>query len=551
MLKKVKENLLNNYLLLITVVFLFPGIAIYLLNIILKLGCYIGYWIYQYVDLSLVIIDTSTSIKTGDYIYYYFTIMAIEVTAILSWALLQTSKESNNLSKAIKAKEDNRDNEKVKESAMIIYYDLLSKIGVFKNLYVTLILSKETKKVNTIEINNDWIKNLSELRNVLSKREIDILFELYENFALLQKAQVCSDSEAVKDITKSISGKLFIDVLLKYMWMDFEGKIESLLHNKYYIIFRKIEGKINEEKDYYLYELNQLQMKQVNGKDKIHGEYINGVLKNGTDTYYDENGNQIYSLTYKDYKVIKGNYSNYINDRFENIFDIEFDENGIEDTGHIIIFYDSNMIKYNGNIKVKKYEGYGILYQDNEYLSVVFDGIWEQGKKKEGVFRDNSKNASIEYFNGTYYNDKPYTGEIKLGNLKSFNDAYEYKGTIKEGKMENGFGYTKNASLIDWGYIESHNDNIQCQRYLMSIEENECAYEYEQDDIPDEVKQELAEESERYEVQRTKEYLQDECLEVVELIGTKWTSGKPKKLEDDDLNKKYFGYGTKEKEVSK
>ncbi|NRX48195.1 hypothetical protein [Clostridium beijerinckii] len=279
MIKKIKENLENNYLLLITIVFLVPGIAIYLLNLLLKLGCNIGSWIYQYVDLSLVIIDTTASIKAGDYISYYFTIMAIEVTAILSWALLQASKESNRLSEAIKAKEDNRDNEKVKESAMIIYYDLLSKIGILRNLYVTLILSKEIKKINTIEINNDWIKNLSELRNVLSKREIDVLFELYGNFALLQKAQVCSDVETVKDITKSISGKLFIDVLLKYMWMDFEGKIESLLHNKYYIIFRKIEGKINEEEKYYSDELNQLKMKQVNGKYKIHGEYINGVLK--------------------------------------------------------------------------------------------------------------------------------------------------------------------------------------------------------------------------------------------------------------------------------
>ncbi|NRW93126.1 hypothetical protein DFH79_001379 [Clostridium beijerinckii] len=547
MIKKIKENLENNYLLLITIVFLVPGIAIYLLNLLLKLGCNIGSWIYQYVDLSLVIIDTTASIKAGDYISYYFTIMAIEVTAILSWALLQASKESNRLSEAIKAKEDNRDNEKVKESAMIIYYDLLSKIGILRNLYVTLILSKEIKKINTIEINNDWIKNLSELRNVLSKREIDVLFELYGNFALLQKAQVCSDVETVKDITKSISGKLFIDVLLKYMWMDFEGKIESLLHNKYYIIFRKIEGKINEEEKYYSDELNQLKMKQVNGKYKIHGEYINGVLKNGKDTYYDENGNLIYSLIYKDYKVIKGNYSNYIDDRFENIFDIEFDENGMEDTGRIIIFYDSNMVKYDGNIKVRKYEGYGILYQDNEYLSVIFDGIWEQGKKKEGVFRDNSKNASIEYFNGTYYNDKPYTGEIKLGNLKSFNDVYEYKGTVKEGKMENGIGYTKNVSLIDWSYIERHNDNIQCQRYLMSREENECAYEYEQDDIPDEVKQEMAEESERYEVQRTKENLQDEYLEVVELIETKWTRGNPERFEDDDLNKKYLGMELKKK----
>ncbi|MDU1443137.1 MAG: hypothetical protein E6916_06435 [Clostridium cochlearium] len=59
--------------------------------------------------------------------------MTLEVTGILSWALLKTSKKSNELSEAIKAKEDNRDNEKVKKSAMIIYYDLLSNVRILKN----------------------------------------------------------------------------------------------------------------------------------------------------------------------------------------------------------------------------------------------------------------------------------------------------------------------------------------------------------------------------------------------------------------------------------
>ncbi|MHB9940523.1 hypothetical protein CF065_02535 [Clostridium sporogenes] len=555
MVKKIKKKLKNNYLLWGIIVLIVPGIAIYLLNLLLKIGCYMGDWLSQYMDLSFIIIDTNSSISIGDYISYYFTIMALEVTGILSWALLKTSRKSNELSEAIKAKEDNRDNEKVKESAMIIYYDLLSNVRILKNLYVTLILNKETKSVEVIDINKDWIKNLSELRILLSKREIDVLFELYENFSSLSKAQVCSDAEAIKCITKGTANKLFINVLLKYLWMDFGGKFDSILHNKYYIIFRKIEVKINEEKECYSIQSNCLQMKQANGNEKIYGEYINGVLKNGTDSYYDENGHLIYSLTYKNYKVVKGKYFNYINDVFEKIFDVKFDENGIEDTGYIIIFYDSYKIKYKGGIKGEKYEGTGILYQDSEYVSVIFDGSWEQGKKKEGTFKDNRKNSSIVYFEGSFNNDKPYTGEIKLGNLKTFKDVYEYRGTIKVGKMENGFGYVKNTSFIDWDYIKKHSNDPSCQGYLMAKEEEEwnyrCGYEYEQEDIPDDVRQEMAEESARFEIQRSREDLQDTCLEVVELIGTRWTDGNPEKLEDDDLNKKYFGHGAKQKETSK
>lgn len=549
MIKKIKEKLINNYLLWGISIFIIPGIAIYLLNLLLKLGCCMGDWLSQYIDLSFIIIDTTASITIGDYIYYYFTIMAIEVTAILSWALLQTSRKSNELSEAIKAKEDNRDNEKVKESAMIIYYDLLSKVSILKNLYVTLILNKETKSVNVIDINKDWLKNLSELRALLSKREIDVLFELYENFTSLQKAQVCLDAEATKGITKGIADKLFINVLLKYLWMDFEGKVDSILYNKYYIIFRKIEAKINDEKDHYSIESNWLRMKQANGKEKIYGEYINGVLKNGTDTYYDENGHQIYSLTYKEYKVVMGNYFNYINYTFEKIFDVRFDENGAEDTGYIIIFYDSFRVKYKGGIKGKKYEGDGVLYKDSKHVSAIFDGTWEQDKKNEGTFKDNSGNSSIVYFKGIFKNDRPYTGEIKVDNLRTFKDIYEYRGTIKVGKIENGFGYVKKGSFIDWNYIEKHSDERLCQEYLIAKEEEkwdyQCDYECEQEDIPDDVKQEMAKDSERSEIQRSREDLQDRCLEVVELIGTRWIDGKSEELEDDDLNKKYFGCGVK------
>jgi hypothetical protein len=43
--------------------------------------------------------------------------------------------------------------------------------------------------------------------------------------------------------------------------------------------------------------------------------------------------------------------------------------------------------------------------------------------------------------------------------------------------------------------------------------------------------------------------VKDECLEVVELIETKWTNGKSKKLEDDDLNKEYLGMELKKKSI--
>jgi len=69
MIKKIKKFLRNNYLLLVIIILIVPAIAIYLLNWLLKIGCYMGYWISQYIDLSLVIIDTTASIKTGDYIY--------------------------------------------------------------------------------------------------------------------------------------------------------------------------------------------------------------------------------------------------------------------------------------------------------------------------------------------------------------------------------------------------------------------------------------------------------------------------------------------------
>ncbi|MDU1443136.1 MAG: hypothetical protein E6916_06430 [Clostridium cochlearium] len=68
MVKKIKKELKNNHLLWGIIVLIVPGIAIYLLNLLLNLGCYMGDWLSQYVDLSFIIIDTNSSISIGDYI---------------------------------------------------------------------------------------------------------------------------------------------------------------------------------------------------------------------------------------------------------------------------------------------------------------------------------------------------------------------------------------------------------------------------------------------------------------------------------------------------
>jgi len=221
------------WILISPILLISPIILITLLSLIAKWGSIL-------INSNGLNIDTSTPISLGEYLYYYIAAVGIEVTGLLSYAIWRTSKESNKLWEDISTKEENKDKEIVRESALIVYYDLLSNISILKMLYSTQILEIKPVETNRLNIQSGWVKNIANLRDILSETELEMIFNLYNSFLLLSELESSSnlndESNDLKILVDKLANNIFTSVLLDDLWMNFNGITESILNNKYYPI---------------------------------------------------------------------------------------------------------------------------------------------------------------------------------------------------------------------------------------------------------------------------------------------------------------------------
>ncbi|HHD2752388.1 TPA: hypothetical protein ACOTG0_001166 [Clostridium perfringens] len=509
----IKFKFRKKYLLYCLGILFLPIIFISLLSIFIKLGT-------TYINTNEIIIDLNKAVDIGDYLTCYVAILGIEVTAVFSYMLFKTSLKSNELAKAINDKEENRDKEIIKESAMIIYYDLRVKLDIIKNLYTKYFLHEDIEINREIVMIDHWLKNLANLRSFLDKREMDIIFELYNRIELISRIQN-SDEKQLKKLIKGLSKEIFINKLLDYLWMDYHGENECLLKIKYYTIFYKIEEKISSN--------------LVKQKEYV-GELNNLSIINGKESWKDKNGNLIYEFNYVDGIVTEGKFLNYVNNKYRVVFDGILED---EFTGLITEFYKSKKVKYRGYMKSGKYEGKGIEFINDEENKPFFKGYWKNGIRDKGEYK-RLKDKYIIYFNGTYKNNIPYSGKIESTinyNLNGTN-IYGFNGIIENGKAIKGFGYKESNRIIDWDYINKHPE----YDYYNYEEYDEKEFS---EDIPEEIIQEIHEESERDSKLYKLSELQMVNVEVLELLGGIWEDGSYKAKEDDLLNKEFIGLNPK------
>lgn len=531
------KNLLTNKFFKIGTIIILILLALTLPIILMSILSIVVKWGTIKINSLEIIIDFSKSIDIGDYLNYYFVIVGIEITAYLSYWLLQTSKQSNRLAKEINDKEKNRDNEKIRESALIIYYDIISKIRTLITLYNHKSFNVSSEIENKINNNSDWIKNIANLRDILTEYELETIFNLYNNFLLLSELQhnQIDKSNEIDNIVNILVNKLFIHPLVDYLWMDFDEIIESLLNSEYYIIFRKIFLTIEKKK----IEINELKL-QKNGKTKYvnckfdeHGNIINGI-----DEWYIDENNLLYKFEYKNRKIVNGLFNN---KRKELIFNCIFnDDNSCKD-GYITYFYEPNKLKYKGNIKNGKYEGEGNSYFKSNSNKIEFSGIWEKGKKKYGEYKNSYQNALIKFFSGEYKNGRPYSGRIKCNySYKISSDAYGFEGTIFKGKPINGTGYIVSNNYFSEEFILNNPEYDTSLSDEYDDDDREAYQEY-LNSIPQEEIQEMAESNERNKKEIELEDLKEECGQVIELLSANWNDGVCKKETDDILNKEFIG----------
>lgn len=520
-----------------------PILVISFLSFIVK-------WETVHINTGGLIIDISTSIRLGDYVYYYISVVGIEVTGLLSYAIWRASMESNKLWQDISNKEENKDKEIVRESALIVYYDLVSNISILKMLYSTQMLKTKAVETNRLSIISDWVKNIGNLRDILSGKEIEMLFNLYNSFSLVSELERTpnpdNESNELKNLVKQLSKKIFISVLLDHLWMDFDGVTESILNNKYYPILRKIQMAskvdIGDNKYGYIDEDGDNCVNQNNESVKYKGEFINGIIQNGIDQWHLDDGTILYSLKCKNGKIVSGKYNNKFREETELIFDCKFNADGKQTNGYTTTFYSPNIMKYQGLILDGKYSGQGKYYANKNSIKLMFSGTFEKGKMLKGKYL-NKSSKKIVYFNGEYRNKIPYSGNIECSEFFELDGTYGFKGIIKEGKPIDGSGYKFAQEIIDNEYMnEEYTGDVQA--------DGSDDYNDQYENIPEEMQQELNENYEREKKQNNFDDLKQNYGHVVELIKADWSNGDCTVYNDDIINKKHFAYSNwKKKEV--
>lgn len=490
-------------------ILIIPFIIISLLSMIVKVGT-------LHINTKEIIIDLNSPIKIGDYLTYYISILGIEVTSVLSYMLYKTSVKSNELAEIINSKEDKRNDEKIRESALIIYYDFISKISIIKELYTKYVLEKDIDINKNIIMKDDWIKTLTNLRSVLSRKELNKLFQLYNRFELIARFQKEDDDKRLEKAVENISVDIFLNILRNYLWMDYHVENECLLNYDYYKIFMKIEEKIDDKKvDQRIYL----------------GDTTDFTLFNGKETYTDKNGQLVYEFNYVEGKIVNGRYYNYVNNIYEKIFEGELDNKFNIINGYTVKFDKNMRIEYKGEIKNNKYDGNGILYSRGNRVSGKFEGIFKDGKKHKGLWTSNDE---IINFDGEYKNGIPYTGMIECSKTKCIGDAYSFKGEIEKGKPINGHGYIENRRTFDEEFLAMHPHYAN--------EDNYDEQEYYHEEIPYEIEQEMIEDNIRCEKENYRTFLSENCEQIVELLESNWNDGVCKSYPDDMLYKDFFGY---------
>ncbi|MFL0194418.1 hypothetical protein ACJDU8_02355 [Clostridium sp. WILCCON 0269] len=499
-----------------------------------------------------LILDQNDFPKLSETIYYLICTYTLIVTAIFSWAILQSSIESNKLAKEIKNKEDNKENEVIRENALIVYYDLILGIKDLRKLYVSRIINQKSAVPKKLFFSNEWIKNVAVLKNHLSSDEMSCIYNLYGRFltiaALLDERQTKKDYfESLDEEINNLSYEIYSSIFPKEFLKSYEDDEVKLLNRKYYALlgrlryltYKKEEIKMLTDSDnvftVYLGEnisyKGELKNEKYNGRGcyysidsknlKYEGLFENGYFVSGVTKEFYDNGNRMYEVEYKNSNKIKGKLFYKNNDKL--CYDGEFDGDGIKN-GFVETYYTNHNIHYRGDVKDNKHEGYGVEHYNNKSNSVRYDGNWIQGIIQSGKYFGKGE-RDIKHFEGEFRNSKPYNGQIKYGNLYFEKTINGFEGEIKEGEPYEGKGMVFFRDYLDRDY--------ETYSYICEEEENSYA-EFDEDYDLDIERQ--------YRESRFKN-TKDRFSRWEEYIEAEWKNGQFEiKDVNDILNKEIFTY---------
>lgn len=477
----------------------------------------------------------------SDSLGYIVTLYSIIITAIFSFMVWKTSKRSYEVAEAVKTLEENRDNEESRKSALIVYYELLTSFDNLREMYSKKILNSPKRAETQFFISTDWIKNIANLRDSLSREEINELHIFYNRLLTLQKyLELDSNNGKASTYLSEIVKDSFSIIIPKEVLFEDFGHISKYLNRKYFLLISKIYKATFRNEEIQKEDCNEGVFISINGIPFYRGE-IKGKHFSGAGTIFNDKGLPKYNGKFIDSKFVEGKAYEYFENE-EKLYDVTYKNNQIEEgflkregsldkkyyyngkfkdnkifSGYTTVFNSSNKLAYEGYIQEGMQSGSGILYVQGEKRLA---GEFENGV----IIRGEQYKDKGFYFKGDFKN-----GFIWNGDVKGYSDSLveEFEGTICDGKPYEGIGLVFKI------------DSEGQPREYLEWKEEQMYLDY---DEPDE------EEFEEIENQQ-QAYLNDQTRKRnsrwMDYIKAEWKKGEVKEFEDKEYNIKVFYYTDK------
>ncbi|MCU5408661.1 hypothetical protein OCA16_29480 [Bacillus cereus] len=451
---------------------------------------------------------------------YIFTILiafyALCATSLFSWLVWKVSKRSLVVSQQLQELENNRDEELIRENALIVYYDLQRGISNLRDLYISYVLNGIEGKPNKIYFSAEWIKNVANLRDELTNQELNKVYKLYEQFYALQNTlennNMNRQDEEIREYLEELSREVFAKQIPLGLIEEFKAaSVEELVDIDLYIILQKIYWLT------FVSSKRELEQKKVNGK-YVYKTYLNGVLFFVGDTkeafigsgeLYNTDGKIKCSGEFDSKQFIEGTVYGYYSPKCK-MYEIQLTKNGIkkgilyeltdsdENTyfyngefkdgevfnGITTLFYSGKSVSYRGEIREAYKEGQGTSY--DRWGRKIFEGTWKNDLCYNGIiFEDGNEvfEGEVKVVKINYGYDellKPWNGIATACDVSS--KVKEFSGEICEGVPINGEGLA--LWLDDEGKtIEMlrREDELQVEQHEVSTQEEPDIEQYEKD----------------------------------------------------------------------
>ncbi|MGG3402938.1 hypothetical protein ABER90_19315, partial [Bacillus paranthracis] len=188
---------------------------------------------------------TASSITSLSYI---FTILiafyTFGTTFVFSYLVWKTSKGSLVVSEKLQKLEFQREEEIIRENALIVYYDLQRGISNLQDIYINYELKGLEAKPSKIYFSSDWIKNVANLRDQLTEQELNKVYKLYEQFHVLQNLLEKHESNTYDEELKTQLKILTEDVFANFIPLQVLKKhsvfsANELVNIDLYVILKK------------------------------------------------------------------------------------------------------------------------------------------------------------------------------------------------------------------------------------------------------------------------------------------------------------------------